>query len=73
MNFKKSLLICFLLLIVISFIIIKPKAISSNNDSFLQDAKSGCLIECKTKKLIYGKNQNERLAPASMTKIMTMI
>ena len=73
MNFKKSLLICFLLLIVISFFIIKQKAISSNNDSFLQDAKSGCLIECKTKKLIYGKNQNERLAPASMTKIMTMI
>ena len=73
MNFKKSLLICFLLLIVISFIIIKQKAITYNNDSFLQDAKSGCLIECKTKKLIYGKNQNERLAPASMTKIMTMI
>ena len=36
-------------------------------------AKSAVLIEYSTGKILYEKNMNERLAPASMTKIMTML
>ena len=37
------------------------------------EAKSAVLIERDTGKVIYNKNSNERLAPASMTKVMTML
>lgn len=37
------------------------------------EAKSAVLIERDTGKVLYNKNSNERLAPASMTKIMTML
>ena len=72
---KKCILLflcLFSVVTLICFLNINTKAINEDN-SFLQDAKSGCLIECKTGKIIYGKNENDRLAPASMTKIMTMI
>ena len=36
-------------------------------------AKSAILVEPTTKKVIYKLNENERLAPASMTKIMTLL
>ena len=68
-------LLFFCLCIISSILIInyEVKAINSENDSFLQDAKSGCLIECKTRKVLVSKQENKRLAPASMTKIMTML
>ncbi|MCY8818741.1 D-alanyl-D-alanine carboxypeptidase [Bacillus atrophaeus] len=37
------------------------------------EAKSAVLIERDTGKVLYNKNSHERLAPASMTKIMTML
>lgn len=37
------------------------------------NAKSAILIEASTGKVLYKKNENEELAPASMTKIMSMI
>ncbi len=37
------------------------------------NAKSAILIERDTGTILYAKNQDEKLAPASMTKIMTMI
>lgn len=37
------------------------------------DAKSALLIEPTTGKVIYEKNSNEKFAPASVTKIMTML
>lgn len=36
-------------------------------------SKSASMMELSSGKFIYNKNENERLAPASMTKIMTMI
>ena len=36
-------------------------------------AKSAILIDQNTGKVLYNKNENERLAPASMTKIMSLI
>jgi len=37
------------------------------------EAKSAILIERDTGAILYSKNQNEQLSPASMTKIMTML
>ena len=42
-------------------------------DDLLNDGKSAILIEASTGKVIYEKNANQRYAPASMTKIMSMI
>lgn len=39
----------------------------------LTDGKSAIIIEASTGKVIYEKNAHERYAPASMTKIMSMI
>jgi D-alanyl-D-alanine carboxypeptidase (penicillin-binding protein 5/6) len=47
--------------------------VSVNATEFASDAKSAILIEYSTGKVLYEKNSNERLAPASMTKIMTML
>ncbi|HEY8395658.1 MAG TPA: D-alanyl-D-alanine carboxypeptidase, partial [Bacilli bacterium] len=38
-----------------------------------RDARSAILIEPTTLEVIYEKNADEKLAPASLTKIMTMI
>ena len=38
-----------------------------------ENAKSAILIETSTGEILYQKNANERLAPASMTKIMSLI
>ena len=36
-------------------------------------AKAVCLMEKSTKKVLYAQNENERLYPASVTKIMTLL
>lgn len=38
-----------------------------------EDAKSAILIERDTGKILYNKNENEKLPPASMTKVMTLL
>lgn len=43
------------------------------NDGLLNDGKSAILIEASTGKILYEKNAHDRYAPASMTKIMSMI
>lgn len=40
---------------------------------FASNAKSAILMEYTTGKVLYEKNSNERLAPASMTKVMTLL
>ena len=47
--------------------------IKSTEIEYIKNSKSGILIEEKTKIILYEKNIHERLAPASMTKIMTML
>ena len=37
------------------------------------NAKSSILVEATTGEIIYKKNENEKFAPASMTKIMSLI
>ena len=43
------------------------------DDGLLNDGKSAILIEASTGKILYEKNSHDRYAPASMTKIMSMI
>ena len=51
----------------------KIETTNKEDDKLLNDAKSAILIESTTGKIIYEKNSHERYAPASMTKIMSMI
>ncbi|WP_175991147.1 D-alanyl-D-alanine carboxypeptidase family protein [Bacillus sp. Marseille-Q1617] len=44
-----------------------------NKNELVQAAKSAILIERDTGTVLYDKNSHEKLAPASMTKIMTML
>ena len=37
------------------------------------EAKSGVVVEASTGKMIYEKNADEKLPPASVTKVMTML
>lgn len=74
-------------LFIICFVLIIPfvsaeevNTTTSNNikeeqkdDGLLTDGKSAILIEATTGKVLYEKNSHDRYAPASMTKIMSMI
>jgi len=60
-------------LFIISFILFIPCVFANTEDTLLNDGKSAILIESTTGKIIYEKNSHERYAPASMTKIMSMI
>ena len=50
-----------------------PIVIYAEDLNLAENAKSAILIESSTGEILYSKNQNERLAPASMTKIMSLI
>lgn len=63
-----------LIFIISLFILIFP--ISINGEEKVELSKSGksaILIETSTKEILYEKNAHEKLAPASMTKIMTLL
>ena len=57
----------FLLLFLIPFVV------KGEELNLAENAKSAILIEASTGEILYQKNANERLAPASMTKIMSLI
>jgi serine-type D-Ala-D-Ala carboxypeptidase (penicillin-binding protein 5/6) len=66
----------FSLIIVSIFFVSMFAGIASANENSVQlaeDASSAILIERDTGKILYEKNSNEQLPPASMTKIMTMV
>lgn len=60
--------ICLFIVMVFMFI---PHVCAE--DEMLKTSKSAILIEASTGKVLYEKNSHERYAPASMTKIMSMI
>lgn len=63
--------LCFLCLFFIAFGV---KAEESKVDYTLaQNAESAILIEASTGKILFEKNSHEKLAPASMTKMMSML
>lgn len=75
---KKRLLALFLSLFVL-FQLIPLNAVAADNDvSALSTpnepiCKSALLMDADSGKILYAKNENEALAPASVTKIMTLL
>jgi len=68
----KILLIIFIIIANIS-ICIKSYADTSVPQNIAQNSEAAVLIDSKTGKILYGKNENERMYPASTTKILTAI
>ena len=62
------------LMCIISLIIIIPfvKA-EENNNTLTPNAKSSILIESSTGEILYEYNSHEKLEPASMTKMMSLL
>lgn len=67
-------IISFLLCIIIAGTFLSFSVISANEDEKLDvKAKSYVLMDVSNGKLLLGKNEHERLYPASVTKIMTLL
>ena len=50
-----------------------PFLVYAEDLNLAENAKSAILIEAATGEILYRKNENDRLAPASMTKIMSLL
>ena len=79
---KKALAIIVILVLICSFCITsfannninyEAENTHSNQDDLNINAKSAILMEAETKKILYSKNSEEALPPASVTKIMTLL
>lgn len=62
----KKICLFFLLLVI-------PLSIKAEEIGIAENAKSAILIEYSTGEILYSKNPHQKLAPASMTKIMSLI
>lgn len=79
-HLKRHICALFILMILISMV--SPSAMAKEKiekpgekqtSELAHEAKSAILMERDTGKVLYNKNSDEKLAPASMTKIMTML
>lgn len=70
---KKILFIFFSLFIFIPFINTKAEEVKENNNMLAKNAKSAILLEESTGEIIYEFNSHEKLEPASMTKMMSLL
>ena len=59
--------------VTVGFAIPYTKAEEDKGVELAENAKSAILIERDTGTVLYDKNADERLSPASMTKIMTLL
>src|SRR5574344_1527817 len=60
-------------IIVISILLFIPCNVKALDVSLAPSAKSAILIEASTGEILFENNADEKLAPASMTKIMSML
>ena len=72
-NKEKKLISLFMLLLFLTHIIFVPVNVKAEGEGINVEASSAILIEPTTGKILYEKNSHEKLAPASVTKIMTML
>lgn len=71
---KKVLCMFLIVLLLFPSIVLASDTVTVLNETELaKNAKSVILIEATTGKIIYERNSHEKLAPASMTKIMSML
>lgn len=62
-----------ILIIIFLFTLLLLTKVKGEELNLAENAKSAILIEASTGEILYQKNANEKLAPASMTKIMSLI
>ena len=55
------------------FLFLIPYAVKANESDLTEHSKSAIMVEYSTGEILYKKNINQRMAPASMTKIMSLI
>ena len=55
------------------FLLFSPIVVKSEELNLAENAKSAILVEASTGEILYSKNANQRLAPASMTKMMSLV
>ena len=70
--FKKALAIFFAMIFVLS-LTISAFAVEIKNPTLELNGKSAILMDANTGTILYEKNSDERLHPASVTKIMTLL
>lgn len=70
---RKKLNLLLFTLTIIPLLFLATDNIYAESESFHIDAKSALLMDVATGKILYEKNIHEKLAPASITKIMTML
>mgnify|MGYP004458049137 FL=1 len=63
----------FLLVLIAVVLLLPMKFINAEELNLAVNAKSAILIEASTGEIIFEKNSHERLVPASMTKMMSML
>lgn len=63
----KKLIICFFI------ILIMPVCVKADEIPLAESARSAILLEADTGKVLFEKNADEKLPPASMTKLMSML
>ena len=68
----KKVIICMLSLMV-PFCIKASTTAVNGESNFVENAKSAILIEQSTGQILYEKNSHEKIAPASMTKMMSLL
>lgn len=73
MEMKRILSLVLTVLLTTGFAIPYTKAVEDKGVELAENAKSAILIERDTGTVLYDKNADERLSPASMTKIMTLL
>lgn len=61
------------LIIIICIFLLNPFWVKADELSLAEKAKSAILIEASTGKILFEKNVDEKLHPASMTKMMSML
>ena len=68
----KKLILC-LFVLLLPFKVVASAEIKPVDNGLASNAKSAILIEGTTGKILFEKNSHEKLAPASMTKIISML
>ncbi|MFJ8245362.1 D-alanyl-D-alanine carboxypeptidase family protein [Peribacillus asahii] len=70
---KRILSLCLTMLLTTGLTIPYAQAVEKKEVELAENAKSAILIERDTGTVLYDKNADEKLSPASMTKIMTLL
>lgn len=67
---KKIIIMLSLVLLILPFNVL---ALTNTDDSLLENAKSGILVEASTGEILYEKNKDEQVPIASLTKMVAQI